>query len=282
MRVITIRRADVCIGCGAALAAGDRAGWDQATKSITCLACLGIGDADIERGQAGASAARAYQRGAERHRRVEQQRVAVDRAWRSEVKAKHPILGSVASAVTPKAHVRPEPQHVKAWATGAPGEVRVGQVLDSIEGIVAVHDRRIPHTRANIDHLAITPAAIWVIDSKRYVNAKVEFRNAGGIFRPDERLIVGGRDRTKLVDAMAWQVEAVNKVLDGRLDDVAVKPALCFVDSTWNWLAKPFLVRGVAICWPKGLPDLMSRPGPLDWVAIEQLARGIAAALPPA
>ncbi len=31
-----------------------------------------------------------------------------------------------------------------------------------------LHDRRIPGSRANIDHIAIATSGVWVIDAKRY------------------------------------------------------------------------------------------------------------------
>ncbi|MEV4421445.1 NERD domain-containing protein, partial [Patulibacter sp. NPDC049589] len=33
--------------------------------------------------------------------------------------------------------------------------------------VVVLHDRRVPRTHANIDHIAIAPSGIWVIDTKR-------------------------------------------------------------------------------------------------------------------
>ena len=41
-------------------------------------------------------------------------------------------------------------------------------------------------------------------------------------------------------------------------------------------------VRGVAICWPAALTELLSRPGPLDEAAIRRTAVALAAALPQA
>ena len=38
----------------------------------------------------------------------------------------------------------------------------------SCRSIAVLHDRRIPGSKANIDHIAITAAGIWVIDAKRY------------------------------------------------------------------------------------------------------------------
>jgi hypothetical protein len=34
--------------------------------------------------------------------------------------------------------------------------------------VAVLHDRRIPGSRANIDHIAIAATGVWVIDSKRY------------------------------------------------------------------------------------------------------------------
>lgn len=61
-----------------------------------------------------------------------------------------------------------EKQSTKGWATGAVGEERLGARLDSLvaRSIAVLHDRRFPGTRANIDHIAITTAGIWVIDAK--------------------------------------------------------------------------------------------------------------------
>lgn len=202
-----------------------------------------------------------------------------DRAWRKEVKAEHPILGRLTAAVTPKAQVAPEPTHVRSWGQGAPGEKRVGDVLDGIDGIVALHDRKLPGNRANIDHIAVGPAGVWVIDTKRYADKSVEFRNVGGWFRSDERLYVGGRDRTKLVDAMAWQVEAVHQALEGLGFEVVVKPMLCFVGSTWGWFPKAFKVRGVSVCWPLALEEILTRPGPLDGTVRDAVAGHLAGRL---
>jgi len=82
--------------------------------------------------------------------------------------------------------VFPEPQHIRAWQSGERGEIAVARVLDSLtaHSIPALHDRRIPHMRSNIDHIAIGPAGVYVIDAKRYVRQRVEVRRFGGLFTP--------------------------------------------------------------------------------------------------
>jgi hypothetical protein len=55
---------------------------------------------------------------------------------------------------------------------------------------VLLHDRRIPGTRANIDHLAVTPTGVYVIDTKKY-QGRPSFKAEPGILRRVEKLLVG-------------------------------------------------------------------------------------------
>ena len=99
------------------------------------------------------------------------------------------------------------------WSTGADGEARVGARLDGIasDDIRVLHDRRIRGSRANIDHLVVTPSGVWVIDTKKY-SGSPSLRVEGGILRPRvEKLMVGGRDKSRLVDGVLWQVECVRR-----------------------------------------------------------------------
>lgn len=58
-----------------------------------------------------------------------------------------------------------------------------------VEGVIALHDRRVPGTKGNIDHLAVGPGGVYIVDAKRY-EGKVERRDVGSFFRPDARLYV--------------------------------------------------------------------------------------------
>ncbi len=181
-----------------------------------------------------------------------------DTAWRARVKVEHPILGRLSAAMTAKPAVTPESQGTAAWSIGHAGEARVAEVLASCEGICAVHDRRIPGSTANIDHIAIAPSGVYVIDTKKY-EGLVEARDAGGWLRADFRLYVNGRDRTKLVDAMSHQVEVVRRALDGEASGILVQPVLCFVDANWPRFRRHILsVRGVTVLWPDALAELLN------------------------
>jgi hypothetical protein len=64
---------------------------------------------------------------------------------------------------------QPSPDAV-AWRRGAAGERRTARLLDPLErhGWAILHDLALPGSRANLDHLAIGPGGVFVIDSKQY------------------------------------------------------------------------------------------------------------------
>jgi hypothetical protein len=172
-----------------------------------------------------------------------------------------------------------DPQSTKAGASGASGEMRVAKELADRLGTSAVllSDRRVPRTRGNIDHIAIATSGVWVIDAKHYTG-RVEHRDRGGWFRTDWRLYVNGRDKTKLVDALDWQIAAVEKVLSG--EEVPIHAALCFVGANWSLFSKPFQHAGVWVTWVAKLAEMILKPGPLGEDAVQAIATKLARALP--
>src|SRR6266852_4043693 len=85
---------------------------------------------------------------------------------------------------------------------------RLAEALADVPELKALHDRRVPHTRGNIDHILIAPAGVFVVDAKLY-RGLIEVRDVGGIFKSDKRLFVGSRDCSHVAQNMGWQVEAV-------------------------------------------------------------------------
>ncbi|WP_258375504.1 nuclease-related domain-containing protein [Curtobacterium sp. MCSS17_008] len=172
-----------------------------------------------------------------------------------------------------------ERQSTVAWKSGAAGEAEVGRALDAIanEQVAVLHDRRISRSRANIDHIVVTCAGVWLVDAKRYRNKRPRLQVEGGVFRPRvEKLVVGGDDRRKLVDSALRQVALVQDVVG----PASVHGAFCFVDADWPLFGGSFTVRGVDVCWPKRLAkQLAALEGPVDVVAV---ADAIAAHFPPA
>jgi len=200
----------------------------------------------------------------QKHRRREQQ---IDQRW-----------GRLAGVVK---FMADDPQSTKAWAKGSEGERRLAADLTKRVGdrAVLLHDRKIPGTRANIDHLAVAASGIWIIDAKNY-KGKVEQRDVGGWLKTDRRLYVNGRDQSKLVAGFARQINAVLEAINGA--EIPAHAALCFVNSEWGLLAKPFKHAGVWVTWPKKLSEMIAAPGSLTSEDVVRIADRLASGLPPA
>lgn len=274
---MVLRRDDVCTICALPLPAGTTAQWASQAKSVTCVDCVAVAPTDgalvaveparpepqaIDVGDPGRSAREEHDR---RHAKHEAQ---IEQKWGTG------RIGKVAKFLSD------DPHTTKAWAEGATGEERVAQVLQERLGdrAVLLHDRKVPDTRGNIDHLAIASSGVWVIDAKKY-KGKVEQRDVGGWFKTDLHLYVGGRDRTKTVNGLEWQVDAVTRALG--TEEVPIEPALSFVGAEWPiFFAKPFRLHGVWVSWPAKLADLIAADGPLDPTDIDRIARLLSSRLP--
>lgn len=223
------------------------------------------GQPEIVSGKAGASARREYERrSAKREERV---------------RAAHPRIGGFLLAISE------EPQSTTAWAVGARGEALLGKGLDGLapRGVHVLHDRRIPRTRANIDHIAVSSAGVFVIDAKRYKGRPTR-QSVGGLFRPRVTLLmVGGRNQTKLVDGVHKQVALVRGALDAAgFADVPVRGMLCFIESSWPLIGGSFVIDGVDVLWPKKAAEHLLAPGTLDEAMTDRVHRSLATAFPAA
>jgi hypothetical protein len=270
---ISLRYPGTCSVCTAPLAAKTEAIYVRSARSVRCLECVApsVEGLTVETaarlrdsptaGVAGASARREYdRRKASRERRV---------------RAAHPRVGGLMLAL------QRAPQSIRAWEQGAVGEERLGERLDSLTSarLSPLHDRRIPGTRSNIDHLVVTSETVWVIDTKRY-RGRPKLKVEGGLIRPRvERLVVDGRDRTKLIDGALRQAGQVEEIVAGF--GVSVNAALCFVQADWPIAGGDFNARGVHIVWPARLAKLLVQEiaGPVDVAAMRGLlARAFPAA----
>jgi hypothetical protein len=267
-KLLYFRRDDTCASCGLALPAGSQGYWLKAERHALCLAC---GDATAlappaEESVPGASARQIYERRREARENRDRERYGRIGGWKARMSA--------------------GPQHERAWAKGAVGEAKNARRLEKLldgQPVELLHDRRLPGRRANIDHIAIGPGGVTVIDSKN-LEGKVRIDWRGGLFSPRQfDLYVGRRRRTNLVESVEGQVEAVRQVLLGQgLVDVPVAGALCMADVEGLPLIKRLKLRDVAIDGPRRIAKLAARPGPLDPASIEALTLALKSSLPPA
>jgi Nuclease-related domain len=162
----------------------------------------------------------------------------------------------------------------------------VARRLEKLQGpcVFVLHDRRIPRSTANIDHIVVGAAGIYVIDSKHY-KGRIERRSTGTFLgHGSDKLFVAARDQTTIVDGMARQVAAVEAAVGDLTDarNTPIRPVICFVQGEWSLLAKPFVLDGVTITRLNALTDLVRTPGPLNETAVQALGRHLRSQLPAA
>jgi hypothetical protein len=264
-----------CSACSCPLDAGTRAAWDTEARLVTCTRCLeqirqgASRDASnpirptLDRGLPGASAGREYRR-----RRSNRE---------ARVRRRHPHIGGLLLALG----ASPSPQHERAFAQGQLGEETVARSLERrLAGGPAalLHDRRMPGGYGNIDHLAVAPRGVYVIDAKA-IKGKVRVRDGAP---GSSRLQVNGRTRNKLVLGLARQVEAVRSELDaGGHHDVLTAGVLCFTEADFPLFAR-MQIDGFLLRNRRALAKELNASGPLSAPGIESLARDLGERFPPA
>jgi len=97
-------------------------------------------------------------------------------------------------------------QSTEAWRRGAEGEEYLARQLDRLgrHGYQVLHDRRVPGSKANIDHLVVGPTGVFVVDAKDY----------GGRLTWSKGTLWHGRyPMTKKLVTARWEAEQVRAAL---------------------------------------------------------------------
>jgi hypothetical protein len=125
----------------------------------------------------------------------------------------------------------------------------------------------------------VCPTGVYVIDAKKY-QGRPHLKVEGGLLRPRvEKLLVGTRDCTRVVDGALKQVDIVRGII---ADDVAVHGVLCFVEADWPLIGGSFTTRGVQALWPRKLYPRLTEEASLEIESIAEIHRQLASALPSA
>ena len=268
-RVLRLRYRATCAVCFRRMEPGTQAEWNSTRKLAICLPCT---RARPKKGLLTSVAGGSARSQAERRRAKQQARLQAERDAR-------PVLGRIRQGLFPEVDAGAE------WDKGAAGEERLAASMNPLveDGTIeARHDRRIPRSTANIDHLVAAANGVWVIDAKRY-RGRISTDARGGLFSSRSVLMVNGRDRTTLVEGVEKQVGIVRAALaESGMGAVPVRGALCFVDGDWGLRFRHFTIDGVLITWPKALRNHLREPGPFQADQRGQLIGTLAAALPPA
>jgi len=168
------------------------------------------------------------------------------------------------------------PNSITAWQTGAEGELRTGRLLEPLEaaGFRILHDRKIPGSRANIDHIVIGPPGIYVVETKSL---------GGSLQIRDNDVFVAGRRKTKMIDEVKREALAVETALAVELaaGGWTVRPIICVHRADLPLFRSE--VAGVRIVSGRDLVTrLRSADRVLSRADVERLAALAAARLRPA
>ena len=148
-------------------------------------------------------------------------------------------------------------QSTTAWRIGARGEEATATRLTQLpESFRVLHDLPMPGSRANIDHVVVGPTGVFTVETKNYQSG-VEIKR-GTVW-------ASGRDRSEIVDQADRQAQAI-AIKTGQ----DVTPLIVIHGGVRvGWFSSP-IVRGVRLCGPKSLVDVIaSRPPMLDEAACE-------------
>jgi hypothetical protein len=177
------------------------------------------------------------------------------------------VLGGLAATATGWGlRFRPSPDAI-AWRRGAAGERRTARRLAALEryGWAVLHDLAVPGSRANIDHLVIGPAGVFVIDSKQY-RGRLQLDPSG-------RLWHGRYPLAPTLRAVSFEADQAAVV---RPDPgVAVVPIVAVHGAQVPW-GKVFM-DGVPVVTARRLPSMLRQLpavlGPEQVTAVASQAR---------
>jgi hypothetical protein len=157
------------------------------------------------------------------------------------------VLGGLAAGVAGWGlRFKPSPDAV-AWRRGAAGERRTARLLDPLErhGWAVLHDLAVPRSQANIDHLVIGPAGVFVIDSKQY-RGRLQLDPSG-------RLWHGRYPLTPIVQAVSFEADQAAVVLPD--PGMAVVPIVAVHGARVPW--GKVVMDGVPVVSARRLPSML-------------------------
>jgi hypothetical protein len=181
-------------------------------------------------------------------------------------------VGAVVVAAYALVGLREAPD-TAAWRIGADAERATARLLAAVgrSGAIVLHDRAIPHARANIDTIVVAPSGVWTVDTKRW--------------RRDQRVHVhrgvlrcGPTEHTRAVAANRWAAGRVSRELARfTAAPVPVQPVIAVHGAA---VPRGLTVDGVDVVAAHHLPRLLHRGRALTPHQVRLLAAAVAAAFP--
>ena len=281
-RVLALRRQGICGVCGKALAPGDNAEWNQTRREVRCLSRHVVVHSDpiavdllpenenleiIGRGKAGKSANDKYQE--------------LQAKEHAGIRNKFGRFKKLGEAVV---FLSGDSQKTANWKTGSLGEELIGAELNRLAqkgNFKVLHDRRIPPTKGNIDHLVITSAGIFVLDAKNYTG-EIDIQSSGFFSNKPPKLLINGRDQSGLIPKVQNQVAKVEAAISGLGIQMPVRGVLIFVVGPLRIFIMPKEISGVLLGTQRGLEKIILETGTHSHSEVETMWSFLAKSFPEA
>lgn len=143
----------------------------------------------------------------------------------------------------------------RKWSVGAAGEQSTAALLQplALTGWSILHDRALPASAANLDHLASDGTSLWVIDTKVW---------RGGIVRlGDHQLWYADAPAIERLASVGFLVEATQRTIlrHATLVGLVVRPLVCLHGATLP--ESPTVEAGMTLVSPADLVPLLARLG---------------------
>ncbi|GAA2615608.1 hypothetical protein GCM10010304_81170 [Streptomyces roseoviolaceus] len=135
-----------------------------------------------------------------------------------------------------------------SWAKGAAGEQATARLLARLRrrGFAVLHDRAIPGSRANLDHLVIGPTGVTYIDTKAWRSKRSTVSFEGGTLR------YGSYAQTRALDTVAWEAQEAAEALG-----CEVRPVIAVHGARIPGPQGRLETRGVTVVEARRLPALV-------------------------
>jgi hypothetical protein len=173
------------------------------------------------------------------------------------------VLGVLAAVVAGwRLRFQSSPEAV-AWRRGAAGERCTARLLDPLErhGWTVLHDLAVPGSTANLDHLAIGPGGVFVIDSKQY-RGRLRLDAVGKLWH-------GRYPLAPTLRAVSWEADQAAQVLPD--PGMAVVPIVVVHGAQVPW--GKVVTHGVPVVSARRLPSMLRQlpavlgPERVAWLA---------------
>lgn len=165
-------------------------------------------------------------------------------ARRERALAAFPKTGKLALRIIPPSKT------TQNWEKGAKAEKEVGELINIFakkHGFKVMHDRAVPDSKGNIDHIIISETGIFVVDTKNYdgkIKVKKETGRGGKLI---ENLYVNDYKKNNLIKKVKIQADLVQNVLTENGLLYPVYGTLAFFHGEFPLFKKPIRVDGIFI-----------------------------------